>query len=209
MLSPFPLIGALWESPLSKGLREISVGNFDKAYELFQTEGGSDLNRCEAIYGRALCYWYGIGVEMQRCKARELLEGDNNQVSPLKLKEGDVKIAAQYMLGMYYLHYYEEEEEIEENEIEGEKSGNEEDNIQKGIRYLESAAIEGHALSQYELGLYYYQCVILGERNTLREEEVAVHYLNMAIDNPTLSSTLKLKAEEILKELSSSIMTYE
>ena len=101
MLSPFSLAGVIWEPPLTEGMREIREGNFDRAAEIFEDAAGGELNQQEAVYGKALCYWFGIGVEQDKNRAVRLLEED--KMSPLNMEDGPEKQAAQHILGLYYM----------------------------------------------------------------------------------------------------------
>lgn len=183
MLSPFSFAGLIWEPPLAEGMREIREGNFDRAVEVFEDAAGGELNQQEAVYGKALCYWFGIGVEKDQKIAVKMLEKD--KMSPLKMEYGPEKQAAQYMLGVYYMK--QKESDLREN----------------GEAYMRAAATAGHAASQFQLGSYYYHkfATERGNINTIRFQQDAQSLLTKAVNNPKLSADLKEKAEAYLAKL--------
>lgn len=183
MLSPFSLAGIIWEPPLTEGMREIREGNFDRAVEIFEDAAGGELNQQEAVYGKALCYWFGIGVDKDQKLAVDVLEVEDDKMSPLKMEYGPEKQAAQYMLGLYYMKQRRRSVR------------------QKGIDYMMEAAKAGHAASQFYLGSYYYKKYDRGFGNTILFQDNALVLLSAAVNNPKLSARCKAKAEEYLAKL--------
>lgn len=178
MLSPFSFAGLIWEPPLAEGMREIREGNFDRAVEVFEDAVGGELNQQEAVYGKALCYWFGIGVEKDQAMAAEVLEKD--EMSPLKMEMSSEKQAAQYMLGLYYMKK----------------------RHTRALNYMKEAAQTGHALSQFFLGKYYYDFYNEGSGDTVVAEVYARRYLSLAVNNLKLSKKCKKEAEAMLNEVS-------
>ena len=181
MLSPFSLAGLIWEPPLTEGMREIREGNFDRAAEIFEDAAGGELNLQEAVYGRALCYWFGIGVEQDQKQAVKLLEED--KMSPLNMENGPEKQTALHILGLYYMGQ------------RGVKTR------KKGIEYMREAATSGHAASQFHLGRYYYRKYERGTGNTIEFQDNAMTLLTQAMENPKLSKKCKNEAKEYLDKL--------
>lgn len=181
MLSPISLAGLIWEPPLTEGMREIREGNFDRAAEIFEDAAGGELNQQEAVYGKALCYWFGIGVEQDKNRAVKLLEED--KMSPLNMENGPEKQAAQHILGLYYIGQ------------RGIKTRN------KGIEYMREAATGGHAASQFHLGCYYYRKYERGAGNTIGFQDNAMTLLTQAMENPKLSKKCRNEAKEYLDKM--------
>lgn len=171
----------------TRGMNRLRAGHFDLAMEIFE-EAMSDevdsVDKIEAQYGMALCYWYGVeDVSPNRKLAAEMLE----KVVSSKMEKSDIAALtnAYYLLGLYY--YGEGKDE------------------KRALECMGEAAKRGYALAQFRLGRYYFKksqeswLDVCGEY-TLSDER-AIEYLSAAVNNFNLSSCNREQALEMLREI--------
>lgn len=171
----------------TRGMNRLRAGHFDLAMEIFE-EAMSDevesVDKIEAQYGMALCYWYGVeDVSPDRKLAAKMLE--NLVKSEMRKSDIAALTNAYYLLGLYYY---------------GE--GNDE---KQALEYMGEAARRGYALAQFRLGRYYFNksqeswLDVCGEYTP--SDERAIEYLSAAVNNINLSRRNREQALEMLREI--------
>lgn len=174
-------------SHFTRGMNRLREGHFDLAMEIFedaQSTESTSVDKMEALYGMALCYWYGVGdIRPDRKLATEMLES----VIDEEMKEADIPILSNvyYLLGLYY---YDEVKDVE-----------------KALPYLEESANLGYALAQFRLGKYYFEKSqeswqdVCGDYQ--KSDDLAIKYLTDAMNNSNLSRRNRNHAMEMLREI--------